>query len=465
MLARFSQSTWLVPGIVFIGLFLRVFHYLRCPPVWHDEAALIVNVLHLDFGEMLGPLIWHEAAPPLFLWIERTLYLTFGDHIQVLRFIPFLAGCIALLLLVPVARALLPKSAVPWALLLFACGDKLAWHVCEAKPYSVDVFVTVLLLYVFFVVRLTLQRRLLLFTCLAPPLIFLSFPACFLFGGVLVALLPLVRNERRWLAYGGVVFAVGISFLLLALGPAKAQRDGAMLSCWLKFFPDWSQPLSVPGWIVISTAEVYRYCLPPLGQVLLPLALFGAMGLWQRGQVDATVLLLVPGLLALGAACVGSYPYGGARVMVYVAPALALLVAAGAVPVLEWLRQRGRPALAIALILLLLPLGGSLGRLVNPWPRAESDAACAWVLERRNDSDRVVGNDWTCSYYMRHLGELYQAFDKEAFAKSSRAWIVYIGKKPATVRLEEARLQAPTGWQVVEHRDFHDATVLLLEAD
>lgn len=465
MYPRFSQRSWLVPSIVLFGLFLRLFHYLRCPPVWHDEAALIVNVLHLDFGEMLGPLIWHEAAPPLFLWIERAIYLSFGDHIQVLRFFPLLAGCVSLVLLVPVARAILPKAAVPWALLLFACGDKLAWHVCEAKPYSVDVFVAVILLYVFLAARLSLQRRLLFFTLLAPPLIFLSFPACFLFGGVLVALLPQVRSERRWRAYGGVAVAVGVSFLLLALGPAKAQKDGAMMSCWLGFFPDWSRPLSVPGWIVVSSAEVYRYCLPPLGQLLVPVALLGIIGLWRQGRQETVILLSVPGLLALGAACLGSYPYGGARVMVYVAPALVLLVAAGASLLVRWSAQRSRSVLALAMLLFLIPFGHSLGRLVRPWQRAQTDAACAWVLERRNEDDLVVGNDWTCSYYLRQLGQRFRSTDEIRKVSPPRTWIVYIGKMPALTRLEEARAQAPAGWHVVEHRDFHDATVVLLAAE
>ena len=59
----------------------------------------------------------------------------------------------------------------------------------------------------------------------------------------------------------------GGSFLLLYLGPMKAQKDGEMMSCWLTYFPDWSRPWSVPGWTITSTAAVVRYCLPPLGEV------------------------------------------------------------------------------------------------------------------------------------------------------------------------------------------------------
>ena len=56
-----------------LGLALRLYHYCLGPSVWHDEAALIRNVLSKNFAELLGPLIYAEAAPPLFLWVERTV--------------------------------------------------------------------------------------------------------------------------------------------------------------------------------------------------------------------------------------------------------------------------------------------------------------------------------------------------------------------------------------------------------
>ena len=58
---------------------LRSYHYLRGPAVWHDEAALIVNVLEKDYAGLLGPLRFHEAAPPLFLWLEKAVSNTLGE--------------------------------------------------------------------------------------------------------------------------------------------------------------------------------------------------------------------------------------------------------------------------------------------------------------------------------------------------------------------------------------------------
>src|SRR5262249_52033151 len=196
MSLRWPWATRLFPWIgtlVTLGLAVRAFHYLRNPSMWHDEAALVVNVLGKGFRELLGPLFLSEAAPPLFLWIERAVVLLLGVGTYALRLVPFLASCAALLLVVPLARRLLPATAVPWAVFFFACSDQLLWHTCEAKPYAVDVFVATVLAWLFsHSQEARLEGRLLLFAVFAPVAIFLAYPGCFLFGGLLVALLPTV---------------------------------------------------------------------------------------------------------------------------------------------------------------------------------------------------------------------------------------------------------------------------------
>src|SRR5437763_3861200 len=61
------------------GILIRLVHVLRDPPLWHDEAALVLNAVHLDLSECFGKLLHHEAAPPLFLVLERLTVESFGD--------------------------------------------------------------------------------------------------------------------------------------------------------------------------------------------------------------------------------------------------------------------------------------------------------------------------------------------------------------------------------------------------
>src|SRR5688572_7392603 len=87
-----------------LGLGLRCYHYLRNPSVWHDEAALMLNVLDKGYAELLGPLQFSEAAPPLFLWLEKAVSLVLGDGTLALRLVPFLASCASLAGLAWVAK-------------------------------------------------------------------------------------------------------------------------------------------------------------------------------------------------------------------------------------------------------------------------------------------------------------------------------------------------------------------------
>src|SRR5689334_11034751 len=76
---RLVESPWLIAALVALGLGLRAYHYLRDAPVWHDEHALIWNVLTKQGAELLGPLHYSEAAPPLFLALEQGVVHVLGD--------------------------------------------------------------------------------------------------------------------------------------------------------------------------------------------------------------------------------------------------------------------------------------------------------------------------------------------------------------------------------------------------
>jgi hypothetical protein len=460
-----TQSQRRIPwlGIVLtVGLGLRLFHYLRGPSVWHDEAALIVNVLLKNFHELLGPLKFAEAAPPLFLWVERAVSLVLGDGTYALRLLPFLGSCAALLLLAWVARRVLNPAAVPWTVLLLACSDRILWHSCEAKPYALDILAAISLIALFVGLRdWSPLRRFLLFALLAPIVIFLCYPGCFLYGGVLVALLPALWSDRRptaWLCYGVLVLTVVASFLLLALGPVHAQRHEMMTMCWLSQFPNWQRPWSVPPWMLFSTLDVVRYCFEPTGHALGFLAAVGAVVLWRRGERELVALLALPLLLALGASCFRAYPFGGARVEVFAAPGLALLIGASLPPLATWLRERWRLGVPILALLLLAPLGPSLYRAIAPWPRADCARAAAYVQSQRRPDEGVIGNHWEYFYYFRNLGPAFQPIEAYSLENIDRFWLVLTGGTPQDERAVIEHL--PGAWQTLQEERGYERTTI-----
>jgi hypothetical protein len=468
------RSRWLSPAcvvgcILLLGLGLRSYHYLRNRAVWQDEAVVVVNVLERDFTTLLGPLRLHCVSPPLFLWVIKGSAVALGDSPFALRFGPFLASCAALLLFWPVARHFLSEEAVPWALLLFACSEQLLWHCCEAKPYAIDVFVSVLVLALATRLRETnLTWWLLGLAALAPVLILLSYPACFVLGGALLAVVPAVLRARRLgpaLAFGLFALSTGAAFLVLTLGPVRLQHDAVLSNEWVSCLPDWSHPLTVPVWTVLSTFEVWRYCCKPLGQVLLVVSAVGAVAWWRGGRRAALVLCLAPIGLALLASYLHRYPYGGVRVMAYAAPAIMLLVAAGAPLMLAWLRRWGRLAWTAGLLVLLLPVTAAVERLVFPWHDANIAEVAEYLDTQRRPDDEVVGNDWTHLYYFRHLGGSFHFSDTLPSADwpnpaTGRVWVVVtIHDRNHQERIVQARGLAPAGWVLGGETAFRDSSV------
>ncbi len=464
-LTRPATVTFLV---ILLGLGLRAYHYLRAPEIWHDEAALVVNVLDKNFAELLGPLRFHEAGPPLFLWLEKAVTLAFGDSLYALRLPSFLASCAALLLLVPLSRRLLVPEARPWALLLFACSEQLAWHACEAKPYSVDVLVATVVLWIGTCDEAPLARRLAMATFVAPFFIALSYPACFVFGGLLTALLPAVWAERRgktWLVYCSLAATVAVTFLWVLLGPGRAQRDPELMSCWTNCFADWSKPWTAPGWAFLSTLEVSRYCFKPFGQPLILLALVAGFVSVRTGKSAQLILLALPIGLALFAACLHLYPYGGVRVMAYAAPALALLTASGIISVAERLAGYGNLPRSLLAGLLLLPLLVSLQRIALPWDRPDTTTALNLIEKQRQPGERVMGNDWTHSYICRRLGNDFIGPDLPHPATDDRYWILFTDLCPHAERVSQACRMLPGNWKIISTVESHWTSGVLLVRD
>jgi hypothetical protein len=452
-----------------LGLGLRLYHYLCDPSVWHDEAALILNVLGKSFPQLLGPLFFSEAAPPLFLWLEKTVTLALGPGTYACRLLPCLAGCASLVALVAVAkRTLCSAVAVCLAALLFACSDRLLWHGCEAKPYIVDVLVATSLLATFvWSQAFNPACGLAAFTCLTPVMLWLSYPACFLLGGLGLSLLPAVvraRCPRAWLLYTALLVVLGTSFLLLLMGPIHAQRDGTIVECWQDVFPRWERRWTVPGWMVMRLVEVFRYAWEPTGGLLAPVAGVGAVVLWRQRQRRLVAFLVWPIVLAGAAGLLGQYPFGATRVMAFAAPAAVLLLAAGLPPALAQLRRLGLWAPALLAAITLFPVLQAAYRVCCPWPRADAARAAAFVREHWRPGDIVLGTAWEHSYYFRDWGGDYQlaAHGSEVPPACARLWLLAGGK---TTERQGALLRkaGPVGvWRVVEQKTFVRTTVFCL---
>jgi hypothetical protein len=437
---RRDRSAWLqrcMLAAIGLGLALRAYHYGRNPSVWHDEAALILNVLGKSFVGLLGPLYFAEAGPPLFLWLERAIRLLLGDGVFPLRFLPFAASCLALAMVAATARRLLRPAAAPIAVLLFACSRSLLWHASEAKPYALDIALAALvpMLICGPMRRWSVERKLVGFGLLGPVVIMLSYPGCFLMGGIGLSLLPEVWRSRRrsaWLACLFFHACVGAAFLVLFLGPIHAQRCANMEACWVKALAPWDRPWRLPLWTLESILGLPRYCLDPQGDLLIVPAVIGFVSFYRSGKGAIVVLLAAPVALAFAAACVHAYPFNASRVIAFAAPALVLSVAQGSIVLGRWLYEPSRfpcgwariASVATLVLFLLLPLGRAIGDTIWHWPRADVAATAQFVMKHREKADLVIGNQWEHAYYFRSLRKEFVLWDGRPLPDVPRFWFV-----------------------------------------
>ncbi len=454
--------------LVMVGLALRAYHYGRDRAVWHDEAGLLLTASSRSYSDLfLGRLDYHQAAPPLYVCTLKTTGLLLGDGSLALRLPSFLASCAALVLFAFMAWRTLSPGSAAWATLWFAVSEQLLWHASEAKVYSIDVLAAVAVLAIPSCRGLgTTRNQLVAYSLLAPILMLSSYPASFLFAGLLLAYLPEVfkrSDSTTRLAYTVLATVTAAIVLWLVKVPIRAQHDAEIHSCWVAMMPNWHKPSTLPFWFIASPFEVCRYSCKPLGQILACFLVPGSIVLWRGGEQTRIRFMATSIFLALAAACCHLYPFGGARIMAYAAPSILLVAAAGVPVVLRWVWSRSRLASAAPVALLLVPAAASLSLTVFTWTDVGIPDAVAYVEDQRRSEDLIVGNDVTHQYYFRRLGSGFHLLDESPVPSptSNRLWVVMTASLSQAEREQMAAQFVPPGWRLCCEREFMFTTVVL----
>src|SRR3712207_5144043 len=84
-------------ALVLSGIGFRAAQYLSQRSFWEDESFIVLNLRDKTAAELLGRLDHDQAAPPLFLLIQRGVVVTLGPTEFGLRLLPLAAGIGSLL--------------------------------------------------------------------------------------------------------------------------------------------------------------------------------------------------------------------------------------------------------------------------------------------------------------------------------------------------------------------------------
>lgn len=362
---KFLLSRPFLLTLLFIGLVLRVVQYAANTSLWFDEFSIARNIVHRSASQLaFEPLGYNQVAPVGFMLLEKLISVSIGSSDLALRLLPFLCGLAALPLFLLLAERLLDGYAVPFAVAAFAIGAPFIRYTTELKQYGLDMAATLALSLIALRLRdpdSTATRC--IFAGLAGAvLVWFSQTTVLVNAGIGAALVVdwLVESKRKpqtrravfttvpiWALASGA--ATIVSMRLMTPETKKFMHDFWKGKPRNAFFP-W--PLKEAGdalWLWNQATDLFRdqvmrYRWPVLYSVL---AIAGLVALWRRNRFGA-LLLFGPFAVTVLAAVAQQYPFR-TRVVMFLVPALVLLVAEGA----EWIRNiagRLHPAFGGALM-------------------------------------------------------------------------------------------------------------------
>jgi hypothetical protein len=334
---------------------------------------LSLNILDRPLTRLLmDPLEFNQAAPPGFLLVQWVLVRAFGASEYIFRLYPLLCSVAALFLATLLGLRLTSSTGLVVLIGLLAICQKLVYFASEAKQYSSDVVVTLV------VVLLALRTRsrgltrsdLVLLGVVGAGAIWFSHPAIFVLAGVglYVGLLQFQAHRRAvtrlafvfvpWLAS-----AAAFQFLVVS----RATVTELMQNYWKAYFAPFP-PASVDDlrWYLYYPFHVFE---DPLSLHFSGLAAFlfaaGCVSYASSREHRLDLMLFVS---PIGFALIGSmvhlYPFG-VRLLLFLVPLLSLLIAHG-VASLSGAGPRKVVAAAAAGLLFLHPTWDALYRVARP---------------------------------------------------------------------------------------------------
>jgi 4-amino-4-deoxy-L-arabinose transferase-like glycosyltransferase len=147
-----QKSLRIILLFVLIGEACRLAQYFSRQSLATAEVQLLMNVQRHPAGQLpfvrldyfpLSPV----AAPPIFLWFTKWIGETFHYGELAVRLIPSALSLIALPLFAIFVWRLLDPVPAAWAVIFFSLSDSLIFQGATSKPYSGDVLIALLILW------------------------------------------------------------------------------------------------------------------------------------------------------------------------------------------------------------------------------------------------------------------------------------------------------------------------------
>lgn len=349
---------WIVVAVfVTLGVALRLAEYLANFSLNHDDICLALNVITRGARGLMHTLEFEQAAPLGFLWAERLAIVSLGDGQRALRLLPLVSGCLSVPCFWLLAARLTPPFEAIAATGFFAMSQTLIGASVGVKPYSLDVLIAILLIWLYLPIVAAEVDRAVSWTAslVGAVSLWISFPAIFVLGSIGIAIAaPGLQRARRAALFRHAPF--------LALWAASAglaywysARPG-LLNPRVVSHRHYEFPLHDPHLMVVWVLEALQNLgsistsvrLAPVAAIVFAISLGSAI--LRRSRTS--IALAVPILLAFLASVLQRYPWIP-RLIFFLVPLLLLLAALECGALMRSVGTRPRRVAALLIIIAL----------------------------------------------------------------------------------------------------------------
>ncbi len=454
VLRKIYYSPALIWALLAYGVLTRLLQYLSNRSIWFDESLLVMNILERGYLELLTPLDNVQAAPPAFLLLVKLLTQLFGHSEYVLRLLPFLAGVTALFLFVRLVEEVSGHKALPPALALLVTADRVIYYSAEAKQYSVELLVTVIIMLL--AVKLYKKgyrlKETVILGLTGSLMIWCAYPSVFVLAGagaVLFIFLWQGKREDRGKAMlklgaiGGLWLASFFVNYHFVAGPAS-RNEAFYVFFRHNFLPFPPASLADLGWFPQTAVNLFCHPLGfsiPHAALVVMLITAGAVALWKRKETCfALCLILAPLAVLAAASAMCFYPITD-RMVLFTVPLFYLLIGEGFYHAASALFRRS-PAvpLVLATVLFSTFVFRSGYHMIKPRVNEEAGPVIEYCLDNREPGDKIYvfhESRKAFEYYtykqgvsyiqgVNHVGEpqLYRD-ELDELAGTGRVWFIF----------------------------------------
>ncbi len=450
---KFEKYKKFIPCILItIGSIFRLAQYIFNRSLTEGEAPLAMNIIERSYQTLIKPLDYVQAAPIGFLYIEKLCVNIFGNNEYALRIFPLIVGILALFLFYKILKIIGDYKITLFGLAFFVLNDYLIYFSSEVKPYSSDVFFSLLLI---FLVLITIRDNLniamlIIYGIIGAITIWLSFPAVFVFIGTGIILLIYIIKNKDYKAFLIIMLAGAIGFLSLTSNYFLCLRHYTthkeLLDFWQNdFIPFPPKSLAEVYQIIYMLVRIFKN---PGGFSIYDIflaILFFIIGIiyFYRNKKIASLIIIIPFIITILCSILRLYPFEG-RVILFIAPILSIFVSAGVTLMYNIVKKSSTPiATSISLILFIYPALNSCYHLIKPRAPEELRSVLEYLLKNRKEQDKIYvyyGAVNAFRYYQTRFSDFHEDYilgiesrndwtgyyrDLEKLKGNRRVWFIF----------------------------------------